>query len=197
MLHGIHAICSNIAQLMLELKSSIFWDITPCTASKVKWYFRGAYYLHFQCQRISQSSACHLLSCWFLAWLILWPWRWRHCALPKCRLFLNGLHGIISQKLELIITTAVRSQILHNAGFVGRLAQFTAEHTVAWWDSLPCHWLNTDITHPTGLKKAMEPLQLKKLKAISKLLHCVALVVLSTWCHSYETQWVVFVTLKC
>jgi hypothetical protein len=41
-------------------------------------------------------------SCWFLAWLIFWPWRWRRHVHPKRRLIFNGLHGITFQKTELI-----------------------------------------------------------------------------------------------
>jgi hypothetical protein len=146
---------------MLELKNSVFWDITSSSDFNLNWYFRGVCYLHLQGQRISQRSACHKLSCWFLAWLILQHWRWRHCALLKHQLSFNRLHGLISQKTELFLTTAVRPQILHNAGVVGRLAQFTAEHTMAWWYNLPWQCLNTNITQLIGLKKAMQPLQLK------------------------------------
>jgi hypothetical protein len=43
-------------------------------------------------------------SSWFLAWLILWPWRWRRWHVPpKCRSTFNTLHGVISQKIELFI----------------------------------------------------------------------------------------------
>jgi hypothetical protein len=37
----------------------------------------------------------------FFAWLILKPWRWRWHVPPKHRLAFNGLHGVISQNLEL------------------------------------------------------------------------------------------------
>jgi hypothetical protein len=38
---------------------------------------------------------------WFLAWLVLRPWRlWLHVP-PNRRLTFNGLHGILSQKIEL------------------------------------------------------------------------------------------------
>jgi hypothetical protein len=64
----------------MVMKSSIFRDITP--------------------------SACHLLSRWFLAWLILRPWRWRQHVPSKRRLTFNGLHGVISQKIELFNTNS-------------------------------------------------------------------------------------------
>jgi hypothetical protein len=41
------------------------------------------------------------LACCFLLNLFLPPWRWRRCVPPKRRLKLNGLHGIISQKMTL------------------------------------------------------------------------------------------------
>jgi hypothetical protein len=44
------------------------------------------------------TSACHLLTCWFLLKLFLRPWRWRRYVPPKRRAPLNALHGVISQK---------------------------------------------------------------------------------------------------
>jgi hypothetical protein len=41
--------------------------------------------------------------------LFLRPWRWRRYVPPKRRLTLNGLHNVISQKLLLFITTAVKT----------------------------------------------------------------------------------------
>jgi hypothetical protein len=56
---------------------------------------------------LTDCSACHLLSCCFLARLIFRPWRWRQYVPPKRRLTFNGLHGVMSQKIVLFITTAV------------------------------------------------------------------------------------------
>jgi hypothetical protein len=55
------------------------------------------------------GSAYHPLSRWYLSRLINRPWRWRRYILPKCRLAFNGLHCVISQKIELFITTDVRT----------------------------------------------------------------------------------------
>jgi hypothetical protein len=41
--------------------------------------------------------------------LFLRPWRWWRYVPPKRRLKLNGLHGVISQKMILFITTALRT----------------------------------------------------------------------------------------
>jgi hypothetical protein len=70
---------------MNTVRSSIFWDITLCSLLKVK------------------------VASWLLAWLILGSWRWRQHVCPKCQLTFNGLHGIISQKTKLFITTTVRT----------------------------------------------------------------------------------------
>jgi hypothetical protein len=55
---------------------------------------------------------------WFLARLIFRPWRWRWYISPKRRLTVNRLHSVVSQKMVLFITTAVRTsnptQLLHD-----------------------------------------------------------------------------------
>lgn len=68
------------------MKSPIFWDIMLCGLLKVNWRFKETelYLLH--------------ASCYFLPWLILWPWRWMCHAPPKCWLTFNGPHNFISQK---------------------------------------------------------------------------------------------------
>jgi hypothetical protein len=38
------------------MKSSIFWDITPCTLLKVNRRFGGTYRLHLQSRRINQAK---------------------------------------------------------------------------------------------------------------------------------------------
>jgi hypothetical protein len=91
-------------KLILSLNSTIFWDIMLCSPLSVNWRFGGTYRLHLQGRRISwardHSSACFLLSCRFLARLILGPWRWRRQVPPKRRLTFNGLHGVISKKIK-------------------------------------------------------------------------------------------------
>jgi hypothetical protein len=55
------------------------------------------------------TSACHLLTCWFLLKLFLRPWRQGRYVPPKRRLQLRRLHGVTSQKMILFITTAVKT----------------------------------------------------------------------------------------
>jgi hypothetical protein len=72
--------------LLLELLQSIF----PCRVT--------AQVLH---PHKTTGHACHPLSRWFLARLILRPWRWRRHVPQKRRLTFKGLHGVISQNIEL------------------------------------------------------------------------------------------------
>jgi hypothetical protein len=50
---------------------------------------------------------CHLLSRYHA--VLIPPWRWRRYVPPKLLLTFNGLHGVISQKKVLFITTALRT----------------------------------------------------------------------------------------
>jgi hypothetical protein len=58
------------------MKSTIFWDITPCSLLSVNRRFGGTYRLHLQGRRNTFfrveeiRSRNHLLACWFLAGLI-------------------------------------------------------------------------------------------------------------------------------
>jgi hypothetical protein len=75
-----------------SLKSTIFWDITPCSPLKVNRCFGGTYRLHLQDRRIRRARN---------------QWQAERYVPPKRRLTCNGLHGVISQKIVLFITTAV------------------------------------------------------------------------------------------
>jgi hypothetical protein len=78
------------------IKSSVFWDITPRSPLKVNRRFGGAYRPYLQGQRISQArNQRDAVS------------KHSDCYLRR-RLTFNGLHGVICQKVELFITTAVR-----------------------------------------------------------------------------------------
>jgi hypothetical protein len=99
--------------LLRENKSYIFWDITPCSPLRVNRHYGGTCRLHLQDRRISQArnqrKGCGSACCLLHTGLILRSWRWRRYVPPKRRLTFNGLHGIISQKIVLFITTAVRT----------------------------------------------------------------------------------------
>jgi hypothetical protein len=125
-------------------KSTTFWDIMSCSPLRVNRSLGETYRLHLQGRKISQArnhresrwAACHLLSCWLLAWFIFWPWRWRRYVTPKRRLTLNGLHDVISQKTVVFITTAVRTSI--------------PTHTNFWFDK--CQWWPITITIQSFIK---------------------------------------------
>jgi hypothetical protein len=112
------------------MKSVIFWDVTLCGPLKVNRRLGWTYRIHLQgwisrarYQHESRWQACFyaiyllglfdpedgsilcwhvesLLSCWYLASLIL-PCRWKQYVHLKRRLTFNGLHGVISQKIVL------------------------------------------------------------------------------------------------
>jgi hypothetical protein len=70
------------------MKSIIFWDMTPCSPLSFKVRFGGIYGPHLQGRRNRFSKTSKQSRA-----------RWRRYVPPKCRLKLNGLHGVISQKM--------------------------------------------------------------------------------------------------
>jgi hypothetical protein len=105
---------------LMSMKRTIFWSITPCSPLKMNRRFGGTYRLHLQVRRISRArnqresswqvtSACNLISLWFLARLIRRPRRWRRYDTSKRWLTFDGLHGVIFQKIVLFKTTDLRT----------------------------------------------------------------------------------------
>jgi hypothetical protein len=85
-------VCHNVGFEVFTavvMKSIIFLDMAPCRLLSFNWCFGGTYR--------------PLLACWFLLNLFLRPWRWRRYVPPKRRLKLDGLHGVISQKMILFV----------------------------------------------------------------------------------------------
>jgi hypothetical protein len=90
------------------MKSTIFWDITPCSPLKVGRHFGETYCLHLQ-SRISWAKYQHdsrRQAGWYLARLIR-PWRWTRYVPPRCMLAFNRLHGVIFQKIVLFISLII------------------------------------------------------------------------------------------
>jgi hypothetical protein len=104
-----------IIELLDAVRSTIFWGLTPCSPLKVNRRFGGIYCLHLHRRRISRTRNQHESRWqaepggWFLVWLNPQPWKWGLYIPPKRQLTVNGLHGVISQKIVLFITTAVRT----------------------------------------------------------------------------------------
>jgi hypothetical protein len=108
---GLYSSVGFEALTAVVMKITIFWDITERSPLNVNRRFRGTYCLHHQGRRISRArsqsesrywSVYHMLSRWFLARLILRPWRWRRYVPTNRRLTFNRLHGIMSQKMVLL-----------------------------------------------------------------------------------------------
>jgi hypothetical protein len=84
----------------LRLKSSVFWTVTTRSVQNVNWRLGQMCRLHFQGWRVSQARHQHKADS---------KEKWRQYVPPKCQMTFNRLHGIIYQKTELFITTAVRT----------------------------------------------------------------------------------------
>jgi hypothetical protein len=80
------------------MNNYICWNITLCNPLKVNRHLAG------------KCLLCLLTaSCWFLAWLILRPWRCRRHVPPKRQLTFSGLRVVISQTTEFFIASAART----------------------------------------------------------------------------------------
>jgi hypothetical protein len=69
-----------------SVKSSVFYDIMPCSLLKISCHFGGTCFLHIQGGRVSQAR-----------------------SQMKYAATLNGIGGVVTQKIEFLITTAVRT----------------------------------------------------------------------------------------
>jgi hypothetical protein len=91
------------------MKSSVFWNITPCSQLKVNRGFGETCHLNLQGRRMSRARN-ELLSRH-----ILRPWIWRQNITLECLFTFNGPHGVISQKTELFscsINSEARSRVV-------------------------------------------------------------------------------------
>jgi hypothetical protein len=135
--------------------------MTPCSQLKVSRHFGGTCGLHLRSRRLRQARNQHEADSktallWFLAVLIL-PWRGRRHVPPKRRLTFNGLYGVISQMLELFITTAVRTS--NRTYFIHALQYQISWKTIQRFSSLMRTDRPTDgrcwfIRRSVGLKNA-------------------------------------------
>jgi hypothetical protein len=104
------------------MKNTVFWDITTCSPLKANRHFGEIYRLHFQARiyRASFQLEIRWKADRFLRWHLarfMQSWRWIYFP-PKRRFTFSGLHGVISQKIELFITIAVRTSNPTNYGMI-------------------------------------------------------------------------------
>jgi hypothetical protein len=93
------------------MKSTVFWNIKPCSPLIVNRRFGGTYRLHLQGRTMwwARYQLClQPASPWYLARLILQTWRWKRYVPPKRRLTFNGLHGLSSRKTVLFFLKHLR-----------------------------------------------------------------------------------------
>jgi hypothetical protein len=80
---------------------SISWNITLYSLLKFNRRFGGICHFHLHDRRMRQPRNQHGEG-------TKGAWRWRWYNPPKRRLSSNGLHWVISESIEIVITTAVR-----------------------------------------------------------------------------------------
>jgi hypothetical protein len=85
---------------------------------------------------VNLASSLLPVSCYFLVWLNLQPWRWKRHISPKRRLISNRLHGIISQNIETFITTAVRTSNPANYSLISRLLRLLCFFFLVSWSGV-------------------------------------------------------------
>lgn len=123
-------------ELSRSFKSTTFWDITPCSLLKVYRRFGAIYHFHIHGRKISRErkpvwkqvacsraigvskfrivqetgadcSAFHLLHAGSFLSLFFDPEDGGNIFFQKRRLTFRGLHCIMSQKIEFLMTTTV------------------------------------------------------------------------------------------
>jgi hypothetical protein len=99
----IQVLCPKIEGIVLSSGISqhvVHWKSTDVSEEHITSIFRNQHEAEL-C--LLPASGC------FIAWLTLGPWRWRWYVTPKRRLTFNGIYGVISQKIGLFITSALRT----------------------------------------------------------------------------------------
>jgi hypothetical protein len=56
----------------MNMKSTTFWDVKPCSLVEAHWPFRETYCLYIKGWRVSQAGSDHKYACW-LCGLLIFP----------------------------------------------------------------------------------------------------------------------------
>jgi hypothetical protein len=94
--------------LGLRLPTTVVWSVNGYHYLTIPWlYSLKQFFANVSEKHVASifrvkeyAKLCHLLSRWFLAWLILRPWRWRWHVPSKRLLTFNRLHGFLSKNIE-------------------------------------------------------------------------------------------------
>jgi hypothetical protein len=86
-------------------KSSIFWDITPCSPLKVYRCFRGICRLHLQSLRISQARNQHGKCKQSASSAYSLTLKMDTTCSSETSITFNRLHSVILQKIEILIAS--------------------------------------------------------------------------------------------
>jgi hypothetical protein len=119
------------------------------------WGFHSGGYEEYQL--LGYNDTCLLTG--FLLNLFLLPWWWRRYVPPKRLLTLNGLHGVISQKLILFILGYYSTR--NFANFTGNW-YFSGSKIYAWIFGHVVRIWETGLNTESGWGKPLEKEQLKR-----------------------------------
>jgi hypothetical protein len=101
------------------LKSSVFWDVTPCSPLKVNHRFGRICRLQPRGRRVIQTISLLPASPRFIASLILLPWRWR------CDMFLWKVGWLSTLESKLCYNRRLVGQsVLVSSTYLGLKARF-------------------------------------------------------------------------
>jgi hypothetical protein len=93
------------------MKSTIFWDTTPYSSWKLadvsEEYIASIFKVEEWAKQETGMKLCSLSDSH--SSLIQRSWRWRRHVPSKRLLIFNGLHGVVSQKTEILLTAVART----------------------------------------------------------------------------------------
>jgi hypothetical protein len=99
-LHEYYIFCWIWERLtVINMKSTIFWDVIPCSVVEVPWHLRGTNCLHFLGQTASQPArSTQQAQSLLLVWITFWAWKWRQYVPPQHQCASTSLHSVTSRK---------------------------------------------------------------------------------------------------
>jgi hypothetical protein len=126
-----------------------------------QWISTQGWVKYMWCWRALPSGIQRRVTCLLLARLIR-PWRWRRYVPPKRQLTFNGLHGVISQKIALFITAAVRTSYRRGNGGIapsfltlavhGERSASRSGHLILGDGAQNTHWIGGWVGTRAGLE---------------------------------------------
>jgi hypothetical protein len=152
---------------------SVFLGMKLCIPLKVNQQFEGAYHTSLQGLRAEQKWNRHRSSVKLKTACIPMTGRHRQYAPTKRRLTFSGEHSVISQRIGIYVTKAVRASVTptyisQNRHDHVRFDVFTAVimKNDVFWDVTPCGSLRTDVSE----KRSVSFIRITRISELGKTL---------------------------